>query len=291
MLTLREGPDPCAPASGRQWGAMPDQDLSHPLPHAAAPERAGTQSLARGIRLLRLVATRPDFGWRLSDLAAASGQDKATVHRMLACLVDERLVEQRATDRHYLPGPLLYELGLALPAQARFHRHAEQAVQAFARRMAGVALLVLRSGNEYVCSIRAGSLPLAGLMVYPGTRRPLFTSVGGVAILQTLSDDEARAVLQDNLAQEIARRGPDRLAALQKMRERSARHGFGVNLGDVVPGLHAFAVPVRDAAGKAFASLCLMGPDSLYGEERLGEVEAQLREAAAALHAWVAPGA
>lgn len=250
-----------------------------PVP-ATGPDRTGTQSLGRGIKLMRMIAARPEFGWRLSDLAAACSQDKATVHRMLTCLVDERLVEQRASDRHYLPGPLMYELGLALPQRAQFQRRAEAAVQAFARRMAGIALLLLRSGNEYVCSVRAGTLPLSGLMLHPGVRRPLFTSVGGVAILQTLPADEVRAVLLDNVAQEIARRGTGRLEALQKMRERSDRHGFGVNLGDVVHGLHAFAVPVKAGRGDVFAALCLMGPAELYGEERLENVRDELQTTA-----------
>jgi DNA-binding IclR family transcriptional regulator len=250
---------------------------------ATGRDRTGTQSLGRGIKLMRMIASRPEFGWRLSDLAAACTQDKATVHRMLMCMVQERLVEQRASDRHYLPGPLMYELGLALPDRAQFQRSAEAAVQAFARRMAGIGLLLLRSGNEYVCSARAGTLSLAGLMVYPGARRPLFTSVGGVAILQTLPAEEVREVLLDNVAQEIARRGTGRLDALQKVRERSDRHGFGVNLGDVVHGLHAFAVPVWGSQGSAFAALCLMGTAELYGEERLEDVRDELQATAAAL--------
>lgn len=232
-----------------------------------------------------MIAARPEFGWRLSDLAAACHQDKATVHRMLACLVEERMVEQRISDRHYLPGPLMYELGLALPERAQFQRRAEAAVEAFARRMAGVALLLLRSGNEYVCSVRAGTLPLSGLMVRPGTRRPLFTSVGGVALLQRLTADEVRSVLLDNMEQEIARRGAGHLEALQRMRERSERHGFGVNLGDVVPGLHAFAVPVRGVRTDAFAALCLIGPADLYGEDRLENVRDELEMTATALAA------
>ncbi|WP_326538585.1 IclR family transcriptional regulator [Pseudorhodoferax sp.] len=245
-------------------------------PPEAAAERHGTRSLSRGLRLLRMVAARPQFGWRLSDLAAASQLDRGTVHRMLACLVEERLVLQRASDRHYFPGPLMFELGLALPDQLQFQRRAEVLVAAFARRMAGVGVLVLRSGNEYVCSVRAGTLPVTGSVLYPGNRRPLFTTAAGVAILQTLPAAEQRAVLLDNVAQEIARCGTERLAALQRMRERSDRHGFGVNLGDVVPGVHAFAVPVRNGAGQAFAALCLLGPPGLYGEERIGAVHAEL---------------
>lgn len=252
---------------------------------AKVRDRTGTQSLGRGIKLMRMIATRPEFGWRLSDLAAACAQDKATVHRMLTCMVEERLVEQRTNDRHYMPGPLMYELGLALPDCAQFHRRAEVAIQAFARRMAGIALLLLRSGNEYVCSVREGTLKLSGLLVHSGARRPLFTSVGGVAILQTLPVEEVRKVLLDNVMQEIARRGTGRLEALQKMRERSDRHGFGVNLGDVVHGLHAFAMPVRSSHGEVFAALCLMGTAELYGEERLEDVRNELQAVTAALSA------
>jgi len=263
-------------------------DLAHLIrqrPEASDCERPGTRSLGRVIKLMRMVAARPQFGWRLSDLAASCNLDRATVHRMLALLVEERLVAQRASDRHYLPGPLMFELGLALPDHMQFQRHAEMAVSEFASRMGGVAVLLLRSGNEYVCNVRAGTLPLSGSVLYPGTRRPLFTSAGGVAILQTMPADEARAVLLDNVAQEIARCGTGRLAALQKMRERSDRHGFGVNLGDVVPGVHAFAVPVRDADGDAFAALCLLGSPELHGEERLEDLRGALAAAAGTLGA------
>lgn len=258
--------------------------LQRPVP-ATEPDRTGTQSLGRGIKLMRMMASRPEFGWRLSDLAAACDLDRATVHRMLTCMVQERLVEQRASDRHYLPGPLMYELGLALPNRAQFQRCAEAAIQVFARRMAGIALLLLRSGNEYVCSVRVGAPPLAGLLVYCGVRRPLFTSVGGVAILQNLPTEEMREVLLDNVEQEIARRGTGRLKALQKMRERSDRHGFGVNLGDVVPGLHAFAVPVCGSCNSVVAALCLVGTAELYGEERLENVHHELQAVAAVLSA------
>lgn len=259
--------------------------ISSPPPDAAPPDRAGTRSLGRGIKLARMVASRPQFGWRLSDLAAACNLDRGTVHRMLACLVEERLVEQRASDRHYLPGPLMYELGLARPDMLQFQRHAESVLRDFARRMGGIALLVLRSGNEYVCSVRAGTLQLSGSVLYPGTRRPLFTAAAGVAILQTLPEGEVQQILKDNIAQEVARSGTVRLAALQKMRERSARLGFGVNMGDVVPGVHAFAVPLREANGKTFASLGLLGTPELYGESRLGKLREELDAAAAALEA------
>ena len=244
---------------------------------------AGTQSLTRGIKLLRVLATRGEMGWRLSDLAAACELDKGTAHRMLAGLVKERLVQQRAGDRRYLPGPLLYELGLSLPGHHEFQAAAEVHLAALARRMRGSTLLLLRSGNEYVCSVRAGPARLPGLMVEKGTRRLLFTSVGGVAMLQTFPDAEAKEVLRNNIEQEVAKRGDARLAALEKVRKRSARHGFGVNLGDVVAGLHAFAVPVHGPEGKAFAALCLMGTSEGFPEEQIATIHEELENVARVL--------
>jgi DNA-binding IclR family transcriptional regulator len=245
----------------------------------------GTQSLARGIKLLRVLATRGDIGWRLSDLAAACGLDKGTAHRMLAALVVERLVQQRPGDKRYLPGPLLYELGLSLHGQHAFQGAAEKQLAAWARRLNADALLLLRSGYEYVCSVRQGPAKVPGLMVDPGTRRPLFTSVGGVAILQALPEDEARDVLQNNIEQEIIKRGSARLVALEAMRERSARHGFGVNLGDVVGGLHAFAVPLRAPDAHPFAALCLIGTSVRFPAEALEEVRTELMRMAQQLEA------
>jgi DNA-binding IclR family transcriptional regulator len=246
---------------------------------------SGTQSLTRSIKLMRVLATRGEIGWRLSDLAAACELDKGTAHRILSGLVVERLVQQRPGDRRYLPGPLLYELGLSLPGQHAFQAAAEAHLEASCRRMHCAGMLLLRSGYEYVCSVRAGAVRLPGLMVDMGTRRPLFTSVGGVAILQTLPQDEVADILANNTAQEVAKRGDGRLLALRKMRERSARHGFGVNLGDVVGGVHALAVPVRSPEGHAFSAVSLVGTDDNFTEPRLEEIHAEMERLARLLEA------
>jgi DNA-binding IclR family transcriptional regulator len=242
---------------------------------------SGTQSIERALRVLRELAARGEFGWRISDLAARCEMDKGTAHRVLACLSRERFVQQRASDKHYFPGPMLFELGLSMPGFSLFQQACDARLGRFAAGLGAIAWVSLRSGNEYVCCSRQGTLELRGLMVQVGTRRPLFTSVGGIAILQTLTDAEVAAVLADNERQEIARRGDARLAPLRRMRERSNAHGYGVNLGDVVPGVHAFAVPIRGNDGRGFAALCLCGTPEQFPESRVGEVERLLNAQAA----------
>jgi len=246
--------------------------------HEAA--HSGTQSIERALRILRELAARGEFGWRLSDLAARCEVDKGTVHRVLSCLVRERFVQQRALDKHYFPGPMLFELSLSLPGYAAFQQACERRLAKFALETEAIAWLILRSGNEYVCAVRQGDLELRGLMVHVGTRRPLFTSVGGVAMLQTLPSLEADNILEDNVKHEAAQRGDARLASLKQMRDRSQRHGFGVNLGDVAPGVHAFAVPVCDSNGRAVAAVCLTGLPEQFPEARVPEVRKALTEVA-----------
>lgn len=259
---------------------------SHRPPAAAHKEsHSGTQSIERALRILRELAARGEFGWRLSDLAARCEVDKGTVHRVLSCLVRERFVQQRQVDKHYFPGPMLFELSLSLPGHAAFQKACERRLAKFAAQTEAIAWLILRSGNEYVCAVRKGDLELRGLMVHVGTRRPLFTSVGGVAILQTLPMREAEDILMDNVQHETTQRGNARLPALRKMRERSQRHGFGVNLGDVVAGVHAFAVPVCGDNGQAVAAVCLTGLPERFTEARIPQIGEALREVASGVEA------
>lgn len=62
------------------------------------------------------------------------------------------------------------------------------------------------------------------------------------------------------------------------MRERSDRQGFGVNLGDVVPGLHALAMPLREPDGCAFAAVSLMGTAMQLPASRVDRIRTELEQ-------------
>lgn len=240
----------------------------------------GTQTLSRSVVLLKAVATRPMQGWRLTDLAAFCGFDKGSAHRMLAGLVRERLVEQRSADRHYLPGPLLFELGLGVPRLAGVVTHCAPTLAHLARNSPGVALLLLPSGSEFVCADRAGANTIMGLSIEVGTRRPLLAAAGGVAMLLALPAVEQERIVQTNL-RDMRVFSAARLAAVEKMLRRSRRYGFGVNLGDLVPGIHAFGVPLLDNGGRPYASISIVGQAQTMPRARSAEFEKLLRAEAA----------
>jgi len=237
----------------------------------------GTQSIERAVALLKELSARGTFGWRLSDLAAHCNLDKGTAHRILRCLQRERLVQQRERDRHYLPGPLLFELSLTLPPLAEFQAACQAPLSRVARRTGGVAFLYLRSGADFVCAARIGATSIKGLSIQVGTRRPLVSSAGGVAILVALPDEESRSIISENMKR-IARFGDLRTKSIERMIRRSQSHGFGVNLGDVVPGINSFGVAVKDSKGAPFASLTVSGASADFPASGIQKVVAVLEE-------------
>jgi DNA-binding IclR family transcriptional regulator len=252
--------------------------MSRPI----SQRRTGTQSLGRALVLLRELASRGQFGWALGDLAARCDLDKGTAHRILAHLKRERMVQQRAGDRHYVPGALMFELGLALQGHAALVHACERPLEALARRLGCVAFLYVRSGADYVCAVRAGALPPKALSIDIGTRRPLLTSAGGIAILIALPREEARAIVDANAAT-VSRAGGLSVTALKRMWRESERRGIGANEQDVVPGWNAYAVAMRDGLGVPFASIMVVGNAREFSLARRPELVALLEAEAEAL--------
>lgn len=246
--------------------------------------RRGTQSIERAALLLRELSARARTGWRLSDLAERCGLDRGTARRMLACLVRERMAVQRRSDRHYLPGPALYELGLAVPALEAYQDLCRPALARLSALTRCVAFLYLKSGTEFVCAARVGSATIKGLSVEVGTRRPLCVSAGGVAILIALPKRERRAALAENLRR-LRLAGDARLASVARMMRLSERRGIGLNIGEFVPHITALGVALRDAGGAPFAALTLSGPSELLARQRLDEAIAAMRLEASAIDA------
>lgn len=244
----------------------------------------GTQTIVRAVTLLKAVAARPMQGWRLTDLAAHCGFDKGSAHRILAGLVHQRMVAQRTLDRHYVPGPLLFELGLGVADLSAYRSACMPALARLQRDAPGVAFLYLRSGDEFVCAARVGPTTLKGLSINVGTRRPLVVSAGGVAMLLALPAAEQQQVQVANFRQ-IESFGAARLAAVQKMLRRSRRAGYGLNLADVVPGINAVSVPLHDADGHVIASLTVSGSVQALPRARLDAVVQMLRSEAGQIEA------
>lgn len=234
----------------------------------------GAQAIRRATDLLTTIAGRPQLGWRLTDLCEASRLSKSTVHRILGSLVELRLLKQRATDKRYFPGPLLYDLALALPAHFAFQAACRANISTLAERLRTSVFLTLRSDDCYVCIDKAGQPPL-GLFTRMGTRRPLISSGMGNAILVAL-DPESRAQALSSCISKTALAQDPKLPAYLRMYRRSRRCGYGINMGDLDNGLSSVAVPIYNSHGMPFASLATLDSSTAFDHPRIKRLLADL---------------
>jgi len=253
------------------------------------PVRTGTQSVERAIRLLKAVATRGSVGWRLTDLVDACDLDKSTVHRLLECLRSERLIERDPATHRFVPGPLIAELSFSTRAYPAFIASCQASLGRLAKRTGAAAFTYLASGSEFVVASRVEYRRHTNLLHAVGWRRPLLTSVGGIALLIDMDEAERSRLVSRNV-ETLERAGKHhRIGPLRRMLERSLQEGYASNLEEAANGVHSFATTVRDKTGRPVASISIADVSHSLPAEHADLFVRLLRDEAVVLEAEAVP--
>lgn len=242
--------------------------------------RDGTQSIVRAVALLKEIAAHNFAGTRLVDLANDTDLKAATAHRILACLAREGLVMRRRGTRQYFLGPVAYELGLASNMHFNLKEICAPVLRRLARTTGDTVFLTVRSGADSVVIDRAeGGYPIKVLTQEVGARRPLGSTVGGLALLLELTRDEVGQIVAAN-AQRLTRYGHLSEAVLRRMIRRSRSIGYGLNENDIFEGVTGVGVAVPHGFGRPSAALSVVAISPRLAPGRRDEVVKLLRESA-----------
>lgn len=238
---------------------------------------AGTQSLGRGLDLLRIVTSAGSSGLKASDVAQRSGLHLATALRLLTALVRQGFMARDPATKNYTAGPEL--LSMAFQAQHQFGLESRLGplLDALADATGDVAYATIRAGDEAVClARREGSYPIRALPIGPGKRRPLGVGAGSLSILTGLPDDEAEAIMQRNAAA-YAEIGQS-TTSIRRFRERAKRDGYALNDAEIIPGMVAIAMPIRSVLGRPTVGISVVAIESRMDAKRRIEVLALLQK-------------
>ncbi|WP_066799717.1 IclR family transcriptional regulator [Sphingomonas soli] len=243
----------------------------------------GIQSLQRAIEILDLLAESGSRGARLSDLAAATGLGKSTVHRMLGELMRGGMLDQDPATKYYRVGSKLIRLGERASRGRQLGDLAQPALRRIAEQTGDTAYLSVRVGNKFVCMGReVGGYPVKVLSLEVGEQRPLGLGAGSLALLAMLDPRERDAIIAANAAEM-----PDNPAlAVDEMNRcvsEALKLGYARTEGRVVTGIAAIAVPVFDASGTVAGSLSLQAISSRLSSARTPELVALLAREALSL--------
>lgn len=200
---------------------------------SARPNAVGSQTLARGLRALELVATARD-GATILEVAGQLDVHRSIASRLLATLADFRLVV-RGGDGRYRTGSGLAALAAGIHTTLR--AAAEPVMRELAEQLGATVSLLVVEGSEAV-ALSVVEPPNASyvLSFKTGSRHPIGRGSAGLALLAA----------QPPLAEE-----GDEVAQVR-------RQGYAATFGEVEPGAYGVAVPLAVGAGLPPACLNLI---------------------------------
>ena len=232
---------------------------------------SGTQAIRRAAAVLRALGKAGPEGATLAEVARNCALARSTAHRILRCLVEERLACEPGADKRYRMGELVHELSLAPSASALEVAHWRPVVATISRRTGATAYLMRRSGVEAVCLAKADSQALMRFVpVEVGQRRLLGVGAGATTLLAALDKEHCEQV--------IALIAPG-LRAYPRLNEGSVRNavrmtrktGFAVSQGTVVADGFGMGVAVPSAGGAPYLALSIAAHSSVVTESVIGE--------------------
>lgn len=206
-----------------------ERRVSSRTPSPPAPANH-SQTLDRGLRVLKLLAEHPD-GLSVSELAAALDTHRAGVYRSLGPLGDHHLV-RRDDDGRFTLAPGLIEL--AAGVRPRLREVAEPVLRRLADQLRATAALTIRDGDEAVVAmVMPPREPRLHLTYRAGMRHPLTRGAPGHVLLSAMPPQ------------------PSEPAAVARAR----RQGYAVSSGQLLSGATGVAAAISAPGNEPEAAI------------------------------------
>ncbi|WP_332672588.1 IclR family transcriptional regulator [Aromatoleum sp.] len=265
---------------GEREAALPEREHAGEGRGAERGERRGIQSIEVGGALLQALV-RHGTPMMLRDLAREAGMPPAKAHPYLVSFGKLGLIEQDPATGRYALGPFSLHMGLA----ALHGLDPLKATLAEVPKLAddiqlNVAVAVWGNLGPTVVHIEECSTQIH-INMRPGTvMMPLLLSATGRCFAAFLPQRVVRPLLDEEIARfaaapvstlPVSRQAVDEL--LDEVRE----HRLARAIGNPIPGINAFSVPVFNHSGSIALALTAMGPTGTFDVEWQGTTASRLR--------------
>jgi DNA-binding IclR family transcriptional regulator len=239
--------------------------------------------LRKALEVVQLVALRRELTVR--EIGEAMRLPKSTAHRLVANLVDVRLLEaHRGPDGDvFVLGTLMHDLTGGQTSWRTLAQRARAEMQAVRDHTGETVGLHILFGDRRLLVDQAVSRH-EHRWVYNNQMVPMPMYAGAAAkmLLAMLPDAEMRRLAERDHARAVAngRRSRDLEDFLQELLEIRQR-GFSSTSDEVNPGIASIAVPIADVGGGCpLATLSLAGPSVRFTAQAAKRSLEKLRQAA-----------
>lgn len=232
-------------------------------------EQPGThfvRSVERAFRVLRTF-TEQRAELTLTEVAGASGLDRAGARRLLLTLIDLGYVAQHG--RYYSLAPRILEFGHAYLSARSLPQIVEPHLRRLTAELKEMSALAVLDGDDVRYVAEVPSPKLLAVAIPVGSRFPAHATSLGKVLLADLPPERLEARLSTMSLRALTSRTLTTRQALHAQLAQVRKQGFVISDGELEDGLRGVAVPVRDPGGQAIAAVSLSLDD--------GAEEAQVR--------------
>jgi IclR family transcriptional regulator, KDG regulon repressor len=219
----------------------------------------------------------------VTELSGRLGLGKSTVHRLLATLAEERLLERNAASGRYRLGLGLYELGAVVAAHVDLHEAAMPALVSLRQRTGETVQVAVLDGLEVVYVERLDSPHTLRIFSRVGHRLPAPCTSSGKVLLAGLPP----ATLDARLAQwKPVAMTPHSITDARALRAELhlvTRRGWAENVEEGELGVASVGAPIRGMDGAVTASISVAGPIARIKGASLRRFSGPVVEAAQAI--------
>ncbi|WCM21814.1 IclR family transcriptional regulator [Paraburkholderia bryophila] len=249
-----------------------------------------SEPLAEDSRALRALAVLEQLAaagqpYSLSQLSLRLHIPKATLMRLIESLEAQgyvtHLPDSRGSDRGITLGPKAAQLALTTLANNTFGRACRSLLRALVDALGETCNLTALDRDTVLYLERVETAEPLRLHLQPGTRVPLHCTASGKLFLAQMPPVERRAMLARLTLERKTQNTLTETNLLEAELDRLAVRGIGIDNEELVRGMVAVAVPVRDASGAhLLAALAIHAPTARASLSDLLKSVPRLKEAA-----------
>ena len=229
--------------------------------------------MANAARVLKMFTSQqPD--WGVSELARAMAQSTSTVHRLVATLADEGLLEQHGDAGRYRLGLAMFDMVAAVPTHRSLHEAVMMPMTELRHRSGETVQVGVLDGRQVVYVERLDSPQTMRFFAELGRRNDAHCTASGKALLAFLPAPRRAEVLRNWELRSLTPHTITSTDELQRQLATVRRLGHAENRQESEVGAWSIAAPIRDASGACVAAMSVVGPVERIDGEHETFVEA-----------------
>jgi DNA-binding IclR family transcriptional regulator len=244
---------------------------------------SGAQAVLRAIAVLKaFTLEKPERD--VAALAGETGLSRGTVHRLLAALESEGLIQRSERRGLFRLGPQAAALGVRALRSSRLRETAHRELERLSEKTGETATLEVLSDGKMLILDEVLGARLVGAAPSLGTAWALHATSTGKALLAALPPARVAELLSPTLERFTENTITDR-ARLDDVLAGVRERGFATAIEEIEEGYSAAGALIRTPMLEPYAALSLGGPSTRLSPDALADMGPLVRSAADAIAA------